>query len=139
MELVDIAKKYLGTPYQWGAIGPNCFDCSGLVQTCLKEYGITMPPMKINSQALQDLLIKLGGATKLEVSTNNILFFGETKSSITHCSIALNRYCHIHMAHGDSSVRTLNQAIEKRAFCSCESILFRKGLQTILSVSTIRE
>jgi hypothetical protein len=28
-EVVAIAKRYLGAPYQWGASGPNSFDCSG--------------------------------------------------------------------------------------------------------------
>ena len=29
------AKSALGKPYVWGAVGPNAFDCSGLVGFCL--------------------------------------------------------------------------------------------------------
>ena len=28
--IVDYAFQFLGTPYVWGAVGPNTFDCSGL-------------------------------------------------------------------------------------------------------------
>ena len=33
--MVDRAYSQLGKPYQWGATGPNSFDCSGLVSYCL--------------------------------------------------------------------------------------------------------
>lgn len=33
--VVNRAYSQLGKPYQWGAAGPNSFDCSGLVSYCL--------------------------------------------------------------------------------------------------------
>lgn len=33
--VVNRAYSQLGKPYQWGAFGPNSFDCSGLVSYCL--------------------------------------------------------------------------------------------------------
>lgn len=33
------AKTKLGAPYVWGAVGPNTFDCSGLVQWAYKLQG----------------------------------------------------------------------------------------------------
>lgn len=33
--VVERAKSMLGKPYVWGAVGPNSFDCSGLVGYCL--------------------------------------------------------------------------------------------------------
>ena len=33
--VVNRAYSHLGKPYQWGAVGPNSFDCSGLVSYCL--------------------------------------------------------------------------------------------------------
>ncbi len=33
--VVDRAYSQLGKPYSWGAVGPNSFDCSGLVSYCL--------------------------------------------------------------------------------------------------------
>ena len=41
--IVDLAKAQLGKPYVWGAEGPNCFDCSGLVYYVYGQKGINMP------------------------------------------------------------------------------------------------
>jgi cell wall-associated NlpC family hydrolase len=37
------AEKALGRPYQWGAAGPNSFDCSGLVKWAYGHVGIDLP------------------------------------------------------------------------------------------------
>ena len=36
-KLVAYTKKFVGCPYVRGAIGPNAFDCSGLIFTCSRE------------------------------------------------------------------------------------------------------
>lgn len=33
----------LGSPYVWGAAGPDAFDCSGLVQAAYRSAGISLP------------------------------------------------------------------------------------------------
>ncbi len=33
--VVTRAQQALGTPYKWGAVGPDGYDCSGLVSYCL--------------------------------------------------------------------------------------------------------
>ncbi|GAA4698770.1 hypothetical protein GCM10023215_41470 [Pseudonocardia yuanmonensis] len=37
------ARTKLGTPYQWGASGPNAFDCSGLTSWAFKQAGVSIP------------------------------------------------------------------------------------------------
>jgi peptidoglycan DL-endopeptidase CwlO len=37
---VDFAEQQLGKPYQWGATGPDAFDCSGLVMMAYRAAGI---------------------------------------------------------------------------------------------------
>ena len=32
-----------GKPYEWGAAGPDSFDCSGLVQWSFAQAGVAMP------------------------------------------------------------------------------------------------
>jgi cell wall-associated NlpC family hydrolase len=37
------AMSKMGVPYVWGAVGPNAFDCSGLVMWSYKQQGINLP------------------------------------------------------------------------------------------------
>ena len=40
---VQAAQTKLGSPYVYGAAGPNSFDCSGLVQWAFKQAGLNLP------------------------------------------------------------------------------------------------
>jgi cell wall-associated NlpC family hydrolase len=40
---VQAAESRLGDWYQWGATGPNTFDCSGLVMWAYEQVGISLP------------------------------------------------------------------------------------------------
>ncbi|MFG2779122.1 NlpC/P60 family protein [Streptomyces prunicolor] len=40
---VSYAYQKLGSPYVWGATGPNAFDCSGLVQAAYSSAGVSLP------------------------------------------------------------------------------------------------
>jgi cell wall-associated NlpC family hydrolase len=40
---VAYAYQKLGSPYVWGATGPNAFDCSGLVQAAYRSAGVSLP------------------------------------------------------------------------------------------------
>lgn len=40
---LQIAMTRIGSPYVWGATGPNAFDCSGLVYWAYRQLGIVLP------------------------------------------------------------------------------------------------
>ncbi|QES51287.1 glycoside hydrolase [Streptomyces venezuelae] len=42
-EALRVAASKQGAPYQWGATGPNRFDCSGLTQYSYKRAGKSLP------------------------------------------------------------------------------------------------
>ncbi|HEX6453758.1 MAG TPA: NlpC/P60 family protein [Trebonia sp.] len=42
-EAVAFAKAQIGKPYEWGATGPNAYDCSGLVQAAWASAGVSIP------------------------------------------------------------------------------------------------
>jgi NlpC/P60 family len=41
--VVEIAKRYLGTPYSWAGASPAGFDCSGFVMYVYGRIGIQLP------------------------------------------------------------------------------------------------
>ena len=43
--LLDVASSKIGSPYVWGAKGPNSFDCSGFVHWCLNQAGVNQSYM----------------------------------------------------------------------------------------------
>ena len=40
---IAYAEAQLGKPYQWGATGPDAFDCSGLAMMAYRAAGLTIP------------------------------------------------------------------------------------------------
>ena len=40
---VDTARSQVGKPYQYGAAGPDSYDCSGLTQYAYRSAGIELP------------------------------------------------------------------------------------------------
>ena len=42
-EALDFAVEQLGKPYEWGAEGPDSFDCSGLTSQAWARAGLTIP------------------------------------------------------------------------------------------------
>ncbi|MGW1614158.1 NlpC/P60 family protein [Streptomyces sp. NPDC002285] len=40
---ISYAYSKLGSPYVWGATGPNAFDCSGLTQAAYRSAGLSLP------------------------------------------------------------------------------------------------
>ncbi len=42
-QAVQLASKYLGTPYVWGGEQPGGFDCSGLMQYTYAKLGVQIP------------------------------------------------------------------------------------------------
>ncbi|GAA0700277.1 C40 family peptidase [Streptomyces thermocarboxydus] len=42
-QAVASARQKLGSPYVWGATGPDAFDCSGLVLAAYRSAGVSLP------------------------------------------------------------------------------------------------
>ena len=41
-ELIAYAESFIGTPYEWGAVGPSTFDCSGFVKYVYAHFGFRL-------------------------------------------------------------------------------------------------
>jgi beta-lactamase class A len=84
-EWLAFGKRFLGAPYTWGGVTPLGFDCSGLVQTILKNFGVVL---KRNGyeQAFQDPHLVPVSLDALR--PGDLLFFGN-EDKIDHEAIWL--------------------------------------------------
>jgi len=72
------AKRQLGKPYEWGAAGPDSFDCSGLTQWAWKAGGRSLPH---SSQAQYSATSRVG---LNQLQPGDLVFYG---SPIHHVGI----------------------------------------------------
>jgi len=121
-----IAISFVTTPYMWG--GSNAMkglDCSGFVQKVLEEVGID-PPGDQTAQGLYNHFVKAG--KQCQIGPDSLLFFGKSPSRITHIAIALTDEVMIEAGGGDSTTKTLEDAIKKEARVRIVPINKRKDL-----------
>lgn len=68
---VDAALSRQGKPYQWGATGPDRFDCSGLTQWAWKQAGVSIPRTSRQQYA------GLPKVSRSELQPGDLVFFGD--------------------------------------------------------------
>lgn len=42
-KIIAYARAQIGKPYLWGGVGPNAFDCSGLIYAAYRSAGVAIP------------------------------------------------------------------------------------------------
>jgi cell wall-associated NlpC family hydrolase len=72
---IDYARAQIGKPYQWGATGPDRFDCSGLTMRAWEQGGVQLPHYSV-AQYEQAEKVALGN-----IRPGDLVFFGSSKSN----------------------------------------------------------
>lgn len=90
-EIVNSAKFYLNTPYQWGGRSPFGIDCSGFCQVVFKQFGI-----RIKRDAWQQALQGNTVDFLQQARPGDLAFFDNAEGKIIHVGIMLgnNRIIH---------------------------------------------
>jgi cell wall-associated NlpC family hydrolase len=78
---IGYARRQLGKPYVFGAVGPSSFDCSGLTMRAWQSAGRDIPRLAA-SQYFATRHISQG-----ELRPGDLLFWGSTPSSIYHVAL----------------------------------------------------
>ncbi|WP_395572090.1 NlpC/P60 family protein [Streptomyces sp. BK79] len=90
------ARQKLGSPYVWGATGPDAFDCSGLVQAAYRAAGVSLPR---TTYAQIDAGRRVG---RSELRPGDLVFF---YSGISHVGIYAGNGQMIHAPNPSAPVR----------------------------------
>lgn len=102
--------EYLGKPYQWGATGPNSYDCSGFVQSYFKKYGINLPRTSRQQYAAT--------TPTNEPKKYDLVFFATPGADISHVGIYLggNKFIHSGPSSGVSYADLTNNYWQNRLY-----------------------
>jgi peptidoglycan DL-endopeptidase CwlO len=87
----------LGKPYQWGATGPNSFDCSGLTQYVWRAAGVSIPRVAADQDAWT-IPVPLS-----QLLPGDLVFFGKT--DIHHVGIYIGDGLMINAPHTGTVVQ----------------------------------
>ena len=88
--VVELAKKYLGKPYVYGASGPNSFDCSGFVYFIYKQMGVTL------NRVAADQMTNGTWVPKNALQPGDIVGFQNRSGYINHVGIYVGNGMMIH-------------------------------------------
>ncbi|MFE7898917.1 NlpC/P60 family protein [Streptomyces sp. NPDC057424] len=93
---VSYAYQKLGSPYVWGATGPNAFDCSGLVQAAYRAAGVSLPRTTYSQIAAGRRV------SRSELAPGDLVFF---YTGISHVGIYVGNGRMIHAPNPSAPVR----------------------------------
>jgi cell wall-associated NlpC family hydrolase len=98
---IAAARAKLGVPYQWGAVGPDRFDCSGLTSWAYRQAGVAIPR---TSRAQYAALPKVPVA---DMAPGDLVFYasGPDPGSIHHVGLYAGAGLMIHAPHTGDVVK----------------------------------
>ena len=102
-EIINTAKSFLGTPYQWGGTSPSGFDCSGFVQYVLAQNGKSIP------RTSQEQFASGQAVDKSQLQAGDLVFYdwsGGTEA--THVGIYEGNGKMIHTPHSGDVVKEVD-------------------------------
>lgn len=129
--LTEYALSFLGVPYIWG--GQNRLvgvDCSGFAQMIAQAGGID-PSGDQTAQALYDHFHRTSGIEGIP-QWGAFAFYGESVLKISHVAWCLNPYQIIHAGGGDSTCKTLVDAMKKGACVRVDVLDYRSDRVAVI-------
>ncbi len=112
IKVATLAREQLNKPYQWGATGPEEFDCSGLVYYVFGSLDVALPRVS-RDQARKGRLVK-----RSQLQPGDLVFFITSGTVINHVGIYIGGSRFIHAPKRYSPVRydSLNNSWWRRRF-----------------------
>ncbi|QGU93835.1 glycoside hydrolase [Clostridium bovifaecis] len=88
--VIAYASEFLGTPYVWGANGPETFDCSGFTKYVYAHFGVRLPRVS-RDQAEVGTYVEKG-----DLQPGDLVFFKKGGAPVHHVGIYVGNGSYIH-------------------------------------------
>ncbi|HYI44282.1 MAG TPA: NlpC/P60 family protein [Actinomycetota bacterium] len=96
---VEAALSQVGKPYQWGAAGPDSYDCSGLTMWAWAQAGVGLPH---NSGAQYSATVRVDQS---DLASGDLMFFG---SPIHHVAMYIGNGQMVEAPYSGQTVRVVS-------------------------------
>lgn len=99
-KIVNFAVKYVGNPYVWGGTSlTNGADCSGFVQSVLRNFGISVPRVS------RDQANAGRGIKSSEMRPGDLVFYTNSSGTINHVAMYIGNGQVVHAASRRSGIK----------------------------------
>ena len=118
--VLNLAYSKLGSPYEWGASGPNTFDCSGFTSYVFRNAaGVSIPRTSGSQYGVGT------SVSKSNLMPGDLVFFSSSGGRITHVGIYVGGGNMIHSPQtGDVvKVSSINSAYYTRTYVGAKRVL----------------
>jgi cell wall-associated NlpC family hydrolase len=102
-QALAFARAQIGKPYQWGATGPDSFDCSGLTMSAYASAGVSIPR---TSGEQWNIGTHIGSMADLQPGDLVFFAYGSDPSTIHHVGLYEGDGLMIEAPFTGASVRT---------------------------------
>ena len=99
-KLKSIISAQMGKPYQWGGIGPNSFDCSGLTHYIFSKLGVAIP------RTSKDQITAGVYVEKKDLQYGDLVLFARDGRNINHVGIYVGNGNFVHAPQSGDVVKT---------------------------------
>lgn len=116
-EITNLARRYLGTPYQYGGASPAGFDCSGFTLYIYKQKNASLPHSS-KEQYRKLLPIRMP-------HEGDLVFFRTSGNTISHVGIYLGAFEFIHAPGKGKPVRIddIRNPYWRKVYAGARSVL----------------
>ncbi len=102
-QAIAFAREQIGKPYQWGATGPDTFDCSGLTMSAYASAGVSIPR---TSREQYTAGTHIGSMSDLVPGDLLFYAYGSSPSTIHHVGLYVGDGLMIEAPFTGATVRT---------------------------------
>ncbi|GGE23582.1 hypothetical protein GCM10011571_27110 [Marinithermofilum abyssi] len=117
--IIQEAQRHLNDQYQYGAEGPNRFDCSGFTSFVFQQNGYSLPRSSSQQAAAG------ASVAAQELRKGDLLFFDTSGSGVSHVAIYMgdDRMIHATNPETDVTVDSMNESYWKERYVGARRII----------------